>query len=454
MAQDSVIEAVASYISGSKKTVLPDDVIEKAKHHVLDTLAAIVSGSQLEAGRLAIKYAETWAGPGEAQVAGSPLLVCAADAAMANGMMAHADETDDSNAFSLTHPGCGIVPAALAVAEKMNATGMDFLRGVVAGYDIGCRITRVLGIAELRSKFRSTHAIGANFGAAAACASVLGLDEERVRYTFSYAAQQASGLTYWLQGQGHVEKAFVFAGMTARNGVTAAALAVSGFTAIQDPFGGERNFFDAFSPHPLPALLVEGLGSLYEIARTNIKKFYVGSPIQAPLQALLDLITLYGLRPDDVDRIVVRISSEGLRTVDNANMPDICLQYILAVTLLDGSLSFDAAHSYERMREPSIADLRGRISVVEDPLQGASENKRQGVVEVTTKDGAILKDHIVSVRGTAENPMTRDEVEEKCLGLLEPVIGEKKSRSLAEMIWSIEKTGSVRELRRLISLAR
>ena len=215
---------------------------------------------------------------------------------MANGMMAHADETDDSNAFSLTHPGCGMVPAALAVAEKMDATGMDFLRGVVAGYDIGCRITRVLGITELRSKFRSTHAIGANFGAAAACASVLGLDEEAVRYTISYAAQQASGLTYWLQGHGHIEKAFVFAGMTARNGVTAGALAASGFTAIRDPFGGERNFFDAFSPHPNPLLLAEGLGSLYEIARTNIKKFSVGSPIQAPLQALLNLITLHGLK--------------------------------------------------------------------------------------------------------------------------------------------------------------
>jgi 2-methylcitrate dehydratase PrpD len=335
----------------------------------------------------------------------------------------------------------------------MDTTGMDFLRGVVAGYDIGCRITRVLGITELRSKFRSTHAIGANFGAAAACASVLGLDEERVRYTVAYAAQQASGLTYWLQGHGHIEKAFVFAGMTARNGVTAGALAASGFTAIQDPFGGERNFFDAFSPHPNPALLAEGLGSLYEIARTNIKKFSVGSPIQAPLQALLNLITLHGLKPDDVDRIVVRISSEGLRTVDNAHMPDICLQYILAVTLVDRSLSFDAAHSYERMKEPSITDLRGRISVVEDQVQSASENKRQGVVEVTTRDGAFLKDHVVSVRGTVENPMTRDEVEEKCLGLLEPVTGKDRARGLADMIWNLEKVGSARELRRLISLA-
>jgi 2-methylcitrate dehydratase PrpD len=178
MGQDSVIGAVAAYIAGSKEAILPEDVTEKAKHHVLDTLAAMVSGSQLEPGRLARKYAMTWAGPGEAQVAGSRLLVSAADAAMANGMMAHADETDDSNAFSLTHPGCGVVPAALAVAEKTDATGITFLRGVVAGYDIGCRITRALGIAELRSKYRSTHAIGGNFGAAAACSSVLGLDDE------------------------------------------------------------------------------------------------------------------------------------------------------------------------------------------------------------------------------------------------------------------------------------
>jgi len=453
MGQDSVIGAVAAYIAGSQEAILPEEVTEKAKHHVLDTLAAMVSGSQLEPGRLARKYAMTWAGPGEAQVAGSRLLVSAADAAMANGMMAHADETDDSNAFSLTHPGCGVVPAALAVAEKTDATGMTFLRGVVAGYDIGCRITRALGIAELRSKYRSTHAIGGNFGAAAACSSVLGLDEEGARYAISYAAQQASGLTYWLQGQGHIEKAFVFAGMPARNGVTAGALAASGFTAIRDPFGGERNFFDAFSPHPRPAYLVEDLGSIYEIARTNIKKFPVGSPIQAPLQALLNLISEHGINANDVDSIVVRISSEGLRTVDSANMPDICLQYILAVSLLDGSLSFDAAHAYERMREPAILGLRGRISVVEDPVQSASENKRQGTVEVTMNDGVSLRNHVVSVRGTAENPMTRDEVEEKCLGLIGPVTGKDRAQSLVDTIWRLEKVGSVRELRRLFSLA-
>jgi 2-methylcitrate dehydratase PrpD len=367
-------------------------------------------------------------------------------------MMAHADETDDSNAFSLTHPGCAVVPAALAVAEKTDATGMTFLKGVVAGYDIGCRITRALGIAELRSKFRSTHAIGANFGAVAACSSVLGLDEERSRYAISYAAQQASGLTYWLQGQGHIEKAFVFGGMPARNGVTAGTLAASGFTAIRDPFGGERNFFDAFSPHPRPADLAEGLGILYEVARTNIKTFPVGSPIQAPLQALLNLISGHNINADNVDSIVVRISSEGLKTVDNANMPDICLQYILAVTLLDGSLSFDAAHSYGRMTEPAVLALRGRTSVVEDPVQSASENKRQGTVEVTMNDGAFLRSHVVSVRGTAENPMTRGEVEEKCVGLMAPVTGKDRARSLADTIWRLEKVGSVRELRKLISL--
>ncbi|MBN2060953.1 MAG: MmgE/PrpD family protein, partial [Deltaproteobacteria bacterium] len=384
MASKNITDIVASYISKSQDTAIPEDVIEKAKHHILDSLAAILSGSALEAGRLAIKNAESKGSIDEAQVAGSGKLTSAVDAAMANAIMAHADETDDSHAPSLTHPGCAVIPAALAVSEKARVNGTAFLKGVAAGYDVGCRITSALGVEALRSRYRSTHSIGSNFGAAAAAASVLRLQEEGVRYALSFISQQASGLTYWIQGDARVEKAFVFAGMPARNGVTAATLVQSGFTAVLDPFCGEKNFFDAFSPAPDPALFSEGLGSYYAIAHTNIKKFPVGSPVQAPIQAVLNLIETKGLRAGDVGHILVHISSEGLKTVDNARLPDINLQYLIAITLIDRGFSFDAAHSHERMSEKDVLAMRKRITLTEDPELSASENKRQAIVEVTT----------------------------------------------------------------------
>jgi 2-methylcitrate dehydratase PrpD len=452
---NSVIREVSSYISRGTEAELPKEVIQKAKQHILDTLAAIVSGSKLKPGQLAKKYVKRQAGVEEAQVAGSQIVTSAINAAFANGIMAHADETDDSHGRSLTHPGCAIVPAALSISERGGADGIGFLKGVVVGYDIGCRITQALGVDSLRRRHRCSFSIGGNFGAAAAAAAILRLDDNLVRYVLSYTAQQASGVTYWVRDDEHIEKAFVFGGMPARNGVTAAILIQSGFTGVWDPFAGERNFFEAFSPSARPERLAEGLGSHYEIMFTNIKKFPVGFPIQAPLEALLLLIKRHGLTFRDVQSIVVHLPDHAARTVNNRNIPDINLQHILAVALLDGDLTFEAAHSFERMNEPAVLKVKEQIKLLEDPELSTAKLKRQGIVqgivEVTTRDGVKLREHVVSVRGAAENPMTREEVEKKCSELMKPILGEDRAQKLIDKIWSLEQVKNVRQLRPLLS---
>jgi 2-methylcitrate dehydratase PrpD len=448
----SIIGKVSSHVAGMHRTKPPDEVIDRAKHHILDTLAAVVSGSKLKAGVLVQRYVKKQGGAKEATVAGSGMITPAVHAAFANAIMAHADETDDSHARSLTHPGCAVIPTALALSERAGAGGLHFIKGVVVGYDIGCRITQALGVQNLRQRFRSTHSIGANFGAAASAAFVLRLKEEGIRYVLSYAAQQASGLTHWVQGDARVEKAFVFSGMPARNGVTAGLLIESGFTGVLDAFSGERNFFEAFSSNPRPELLVEGLGTRYEIVATNIKKYPVGSPIQAPLEALLSLIKEHNLSAKDVVQIVVRLGNEGFKTVDNAKLPDINLQHLLAVALLESHLSFEAAHSTDRMKERRVLNVKDRIRLVEDPELSASSNKRQGIVEVTIRGGAQLRKHVVSVRGTVENRMTKGEVEEKCRELVRPVLGGRRTQGLIDKIWNLDKVKDARELRPLISV--
>ena len=453
MTARAVIEEVSSYIYSSGDGELPSEVIKKAKHHILDTLAAIVSGSKLKPGQVAKEYVNSQAGIEEAQVAGSEIVSSAINAAFANAMMAHADEMDDSNTRGRIHPGCAIVPAALAVAERDGKGGMSFLKGVVAGYDIGCRITQALGAGTLRKVCRSSHCIGANLGAAAAAASVSRLDEHQVRYVLSYAAQQASGVTFFFRDEEHIQKAFVFAGMPARNGVTAAALIPSGFTGVSDPFSGKENFIQAFSPipNPRPELLAQGLGDEYEIIFTNIKKFSVGSPIQAPLDALLLFMEKRGLTSESVEKITAHLPDYGAATMDDASMPNINLQYILAVTLLDGDLTFETAHSYERMNDPAVVDLKKRIKVVVDPELSAAKVMGQSIVEVTKKDGTLLREHVVSVRGTAENPVTTDEVEKECRELMTPVLGRDRTQKLINAIWNLEQVSNVRQLRALIS---
>jgi 2-methylcitrate dehydratase PrpD len=447
LSDSRIISEVSSYIANSGEAELPAEVIKHAKHHILDTLTAIVSGSILKPGQAAIKYADSRGGVKEAQVVGSQIVTSAIDAAFANGIMAHADETDDSHRKSRTHPGCAIVPAALSASEREGANGMRFLKGVVVGYDIGCRMTQAIGPENLRNRNYSTHSVGNNFGAAAAAGAVLRLDSNLLRFVLSYAGHQTSGLRYWERDEDHIEKAFVFSGMPARNGVMAALLMQSGFTGVSDPFSGGRNFFETFSPGPKPELLTEELGSRYEITFADIKKFSVGTPIQAPLDALLLLMERHGLTVSNVQSITARLPEDGARTVNNRNMPDINLQYILAVALLDGGLTFEAAHSYKRMNEPAVLDVKKRITLVEDPELSNAKLKRQGIVEITTKDGSKLREHVASVRGTAANPMGTEEVEKKCSELLRPVLGEDRTKKLIDRIWNLEEVKDVRELR-------
>jgi 2-methylcitrate dehydratase PrpD len=451
--QDSispVMRRLSSYVSQAGKRELPAAVAEKTKHHILDTIAAMVSGARLLPGRKGISFVKTLGGTKEACVIGSRLVTTASNAALANGMSAHADETDDSHAPSLTHPGCGIVPAALALAEKEQQTGEALLRAVALGYDVGCRLTQSLNAYEFREDGHSTHSFGPMFGAAAAAGALHQFTDSQVRYLLSYTAQQASGISCWMRDEEHIEKAFDFGGMPARNGVYAAAMVAHGFSGVEDALSGERSFFVAYGRAPKPEVLVHGLGEEYEILRTNIKRWSVGSPIQAPLDSLKELLGEGSFKVSQIERVVVRVAHQGANTTDNRNMPDICMQHLCAVMLLDGTVTFKSSHDEKRMRDPRVLAVRGKITLEGDDALTRAMPSRQGIVEITLRGGRQLRHHTSAVRGTAENPMTRAEVDVKSYDLIAPVSGKARARKLCDAIWNLEKLRDVRKLRPLL----
>jgi 2-methylcitrate dehydratase PrpD len=441
---------LSGYIATALRKALPAGVVEKTKHHILDTVAAMVSGSRLAAGRKAIGYVSTLGGKPESCVVGSKIVTAAVNAALANGMLAHADETDDSHAPSQTHPGCGIVPAALAMAERERRNGMALLRAVTLGYDVGCRLTQALDALRFREDGHSTHSFGPMFGAAAAAGALAGLRERQVRYLLSFTAQQASGVSCWMRDRDHIEKAFDFGGMPARNGVAAATMVRHGFTGVDDVFAGERSFFVAYGRKPDPTVLTRGLGVEFEIMNTNIKRWSVGSPIQAALDSLRDLIQEHKIKPEEVDRVIVRVSHQGANTVDNRAVPDICMQHICAVMLIDGTLTFASAHDQKRMRDQRVLALRSRIELRGDDALSAVMPRREAIVEVVLRDGRALRRHTKAVRGTADNPMQRAEVDEKCFELMAPVLGKARARKLCDAVWKLDKIPDARSLRPLL----
>jgi 2-methylcitrate dehydratase PrpD len=442
---------LSSYMSEAGQAALPEEALEHTKRHILDTFAAMVSGSELPPGRFAINFARAHSAEKTATVAASDVVCGAIEAAFSNAMLAHSDETDDSHAPSESHPGASIVPSALAVGEQFNIDGPRFLRAIALGYDIGTRVTMTVGVGGFQTANHiSTHALAGIFGSAAAAGCAASLNERQMRWLIDYASQQASGIKTWQRDTDHIEKAFLFAGMPARNGVTAALLVQAGATGVDDVLSGQDNFLTDYAPQADSTKLIEKLGERYEITRTNIKKWTVGSPIQAPLDALESILKRRPFEASEVKSVAIRVATSEAALVNNREMPDICMQHMIAVMLVDKTATFKAAHDKARMQDPVILKQRAKVQLIPDAELERHLPAREAIVEVTLQDGSRLTETVKAVRGTAENPMPRDEVIAKARDLMTPVLGAERCEKLIHATLNLENFKSVHDLRPLL----
>src|SRR6267142_953504 len=365
-----VMTTLSTFMGGAATRALPDAVVEKTKIMILDTLAAMISGTELPPGRFAIAFARANAGNNPVcTVAGSSVRCGPIDAALANGILGHSDETDNT---------------------------------------------------------------------------------QQMRWLLSYAAQQASGLASWQRDVDHIEKAFDFGGMTARNGVTAALLVQAGGTGVDDILSGTDSFFQGFVPKNSTGMIVEALGTRFEVMRTDIKKWTVGAPIQAPLDALDSLIKRERFDAAQVKDVVVRVATDEAAIVNNREISDINLQHLVAVMLLDKTVSFKAAHDVARMKDPAVLRERAKVQLVPDDELEKLMPQRTAIVEVTLTDGRTVRERVGTVRGTAANPMPRDEVIGKARDLIAPVLGAATFQKLSDTVFALERVKNVNELRPLI----
>jgi 2-methylcitrate dehydratase PrpD len=442
---------LSAYMSGAGGQALPDEVVQETKYHVLDTLAAMISGSELPPGRQALRFARTYGGDRIATVVASEILAGPIEAAIVNGALAQSDETDDNYSAGGAHPGCAVVPAALALGETFGVDGTRFLRAVTLGYDIGMRAMKtILG----QTVLRDTHNIVGTFGASAAAGCVANLSTRQMCWLLDYAAQQAgAGFGAWQRDTEHMEKAFVFGSMAARNGVTAALLIQSGWTGVSDVFSGHENFFQSYAANANPAGLIDGLGERYEVTQTIIKKWTTGGPIQSPLDALVNLRKQHPFEADQVRQVVVRLSTSAAPKVDNSQSPDLCLQYLVAVMLLDKTVSFRAAHDTLRMQDAPVLRERAKVQLIAEEGLERLLPKRVAVVEVALTDGTHLSERNDTVRGSPENPMSREEVVEKARDLITPVLGAETCTKLIDTVFALERMNDIGELRPLLQKA-
>jgi 2-methylcitrate dehydratase PrpD len=170
------------------------------------------------------------------------------------------------------------------------------------------------------------------------------------------------------------------------------------------------------------------------------------------VDATLALLAKQPIPPQDIERVVVRIPASGARTVNNRKMPDVNVQYMVSTILLDGKLTFDSAHDYNRFQNPQVQQMKQRVELILDEELERTGARFQGMVEVYLKDGRTLREHVINCRGRPENPMDPEEVEKKAAWLLEPVLGKQKVDQIIAAMRRLESVGSARDVARLLTV--
>lgn len=449
----AVTPALTAYIAAAEP-VVPEAIRDRARLHVLDTLASIVACRDLEAARLGRDYAAAQGGGG-VPILGATARASTIDAVFASAMTAHAAEINDFIPAAFVQPGPSIVSAALLLGKARKRSGRQVLDAVIVGYELAGRVPQAIGTGNLMRAGLANHGVGPVFGTAAAASRMLELDAAKVAHVLSYAAQQASGSWQWMLDVRHVEKAFVFAGMGARNGVQAAMMVAAGFTGVPDALDAEGGWLRsaAFTGGDANrAYLVEQLGTQFELTKGAFKRYPSGGPTQPAVQGLLAL--RQQVTPDEIEHI--RIAMPGRwQAFRDARMPALNLPYLASIIMLDGKLDFVAAQSLDRMTgDPAVAAFRGKVEVVHDPAQEAAKGQprtESARVTITRRGQPALQTYVPFVRGFSSHPMARADVEAKAHELVDPVLGRATTNRLIAQTRALDEAASVDALVALVT---
>ncbi len=455
-----VSEPLARSIASSQVAPLGAEVRELGRLHILDTLAAVVACRDLAPARLAREFALASSGDARksaATILGSYDRAAIVDAVFASAMTGHGAEINDFNPSAFVQPGPAVVSTALALAETRHRSGDALLRAVIAGYELAGRVPKALGVDNLRRAGIANHGIGALFGSAAAAASLLGLARESIDDLLAFCAQQASGSWQWVLDVEHIEKAFVFAGMGARNGLSAALMVEAGFHGVRACLDRPGGFMSAsiFAGGDADRRrLSDGLAEPSELHHTAFKRYPVGGPAQPAVEALLELVP----RIDPHALESVRICMPGRANVfRDAAMPALNLRYLAAIILIDGHLDFTAAQSLERMRSDArVRDWMAKVEIEHDPAQEAppgTPRTESARVVLSFRGGVRHEKYVPFVRGFPSHPMSRADVEHKALELMEPRLGTHGARAVVERVSALESLPAAGELVSLIASA-
>ena len=434
-----LLQQIADYAVREQASKLPKEAIHHAKRAVIDWYASLLPGSRVAP---AVQLEQALADEldhGRARLASGRRATVRA-AALINGSAAHAVEFDDIWRNAVYHPGAPVIAAALAVAQSHNATGEQFLRAVIVGYEVSTRI----GEAVMPSHYKYWHTTGTVgcFGAAAAAATLLGCSREQFMNAMGTVATFAAGLQQAFRSEANSKP--LHAGRAAEAGVLAALGASKGVTGVHDMLEGEVGFGQAMSVNPDWARATEGLGSRYNITQVTFKNHGCCGHTFPSLDAVIELRNKHKLAPKDIAKVRIATYQGGLDVVNNYTpegdyQAKFSLPYVVAHALIHGSVRINAFEP-DRLNDPALRALMKRIELKADPeLSKSFPRQRAARVEIETTDGRKLQHFQETRKGDPELPLTDAELNDKFLELTTPVLGAAGAQALLDRLWSLEK---------------
>jgi 2-methylcitrate dehydratase PrpD len=464
---ESLTAYVARFITETKASRVPADVMHLGKRSILDGIGLALAGNAATSGNIVRQYLKTLGCPTDkgCTVIGTPLKVPARFAAFANGIAIHADDYDDTQLAVakdrvyglLTHPTAPALPPTLALGELGNRSGLEVLAAYQVAVEVETKIAEAINPRHYDEGFHSTATIGA-IGAAAGAAKLLGLNTEQTQRALGIGASQAAGLR---ESFGTMTKPF-HPGRSAESGVVAAEFAKLGWTSTPIVLEAGRGFFQA-AGGGYDARAIEGkLGNPWTFAfpGVSIKPHPSGSLTHPGMGLMLDLIRKHDVRADQVARVKVGTNRHMPNALihhrpKNELQAKFSMEFCMAILLLERKAGL-AEFTDEVVNRPDVQKMIGRIEFgVHPEAEAAGYEKMTTLIEIQLTDGRSIGGRADFGKGSPANPMSDDELAAKfrecaAWGKLPAASADK----VVEMVFNLEKLKSIRNLTRLLAVDR
>jgi 2-methylcitrate dehydratase PrpD len=445
--------ALVEYAIGTPAAAIPSAVLRMTRDILLDTIGAMLGACapRHTTARLTTAYARAEGGAPRATVVGQGLRTGPSLAALVNATLAYALDVEGLHGPSITHAAAVVVPTALAAAELRGRDGAALLAAIVTGLDVADRISRAITPRALYARGFHPSAIAGAPAAALAAANLMGLDAAGARRALGLAATQASGLMSWESDPSENARPFN-CGIAARNGITSALLAELGFGGPEDALEGEAGLLEAFGDSSSSAsVLGDSLGERFAVTETLLKRFACCGFLQSGVEALLQLRDRASVRPDDVACVTLHFPSSGASVIDGNPLRSHSAQYVLAVALARGDVTFDDIADDWRPRDPAIAALSSRVRLVHSvELDAQFPARYPSRVELALVDGRHLIADVYQPTGHPSKPLSQAALRDKFSKLVAPVASETTTQAIIAAVDGLQSSPSVEPLMQLL----